>query len=87
MKSIVVIGVLLLAGCANVKTLEELEFAALESGDWSAVEMREKNIERRRKERGLSCGDDAVPVCQDRVRGPVCRCRSVDDIDDWMSRL
>lgn len=33
MKGLIVLWAALLVGCAEIKTLEELEFAALESGD------------------------------------------------------
>jgi len=87
MKGLIVAWALLLAGCAQVKTLEELEFAALESGDWSAVEKREKNMERRKRQRGMSCGRNKIALCEQRVRGPVCSCQSRDDIDDLLGRL
>ena len=68
MKGFLVIAAVLLVGCAPAKTLEELEFAALASGDWSAVEKREQNIERRKRQRSVSCGSDYVPVCTERAR-------------------
>lgn len=87
MKGLIVIAAALLVGCAPAKTLEELEFAALESGDWSAVEERERNIERRKKLRSVSCGSDSVPVCNERARGTVCKCWSQQDLEEWMSAL
>lgn len=87
MKGLIVVAAALLVGCAPNKTLEELEFAALASGDWSAVEKRERNIERRKKERSVSCGADSVPVCQERSRGTICKCWSQQEIEDWMGSL
>ncbi|MGB5335554.1 MAG: hypothetical protein WBN07_08045 [Woeseiaceae bacterium] len=87
MKGLVVIAAALLVGCAPTKTLEELEFAALASGDWSAVEKREQNIERRKRERSVSCGSDSVPVCNERARGLVCKCWSQQDLAEWMGAL
>lgn len=83
----VVLWVVLLVGCAELKTLEELEFAALESGDWSAVELREKNMERRKQKRGVSCAAGEIALCEQRVRGMVCQCQSRRDVDDLLGRL
>lgn len=74
-------SLVVLAGCAEFKTLEELEFAALQSGDWSAVEQREKNIARRKAQRGIQCPSGEIPVCVERVRGSRCSCTSRDDIE------
>lgn len=87
MKGWIVIAAVLLVGCAPTKTLEELEFAALASGDWSAVEERERTIELRKRQRSVSCGSDSVPVCQERVRGTVCKCWSQQEIEAWMGSL
>lgn len=87
MKGFLVIAAVLLVGCAPAKTLEELEFAALASGDWSAVEKREQNIERRKRQRSVSCGSEYVPVCTERARGTVCKCWSQQDFEEWMGAL
>lgn len=87
MKGWIVACAVLLVGCSSVKTLEELEFAAMESGDWSAVESREKNVQRRKQHRAVSCGSGTVPICEERVRGTVCKCRSDMRIDDGMVDL
>ena len=87
MKGLIVIAAILLVGCAPAKTLEELEFAALASGDWSAVEKREQNIERRKRQRSVSCGSDSIPVCSEYARGTVCKCWSQQDLEDWMGAL
>lgn len=83
----VVVLAVLLVGCAKMKTLEELEFAALESGDWSAVEQREKKIERRKRQRGVTCGSGLIALCEKRVRGMNCQCQSRREIDDLLGRL
>lgn len=87
MKGLIVLWAALLVGCAEIKTLEELEFAALESGDWSAVAKRERNIEKRKRQRSFSCGSDAIAVCDERVRGTVCKCRSSQEVEDLLSSL
>ncbi len=56
-------GLLLLSflvGCAPVTTLEELEAQAYVSGDWSAVDKRERMIARREARMGPTCPGDAV---------------------------
>lgn len=74
------LSIILLAGCADLKTLEELEFAALQSGDWSAVEQREKNIARRKARQGIRCPSGSIPVCVDRGNRSRCSCDSYDDV-------
>ena len=76
---------LLLAACAEFQTLEELEFAALQSGDWSQVERREKNITRRNAQRAIQCPTGAMLVCEERVRGKRCSCMSRDDVNRMLS--
>jgi hypothetical protein len=80
MRGLVIVGVALLVGCAPVKTLEELEVAALQSGDWSAVKMREKKIARQNQRRAMNCGSGAMAVCVDRMHDVVCECTSQQDI-------
>lgn len=81
MRGLVILGVALLVGCAPVKTLEELELAALQSGDWSAVKMREKSIARRNQRRGMNCGSGAMAVCEERTHDVVCACMSRQDME------
>ncbi len=76
------LSIILSAGCADLKTLEELEFAALQSGDWSAVEQREKNIARRKARQGVRCPSGSIPVCVDRGTRTRCSCNSREEIRD-----
>lgn len=75
-----IFSILLLVGCADFKTLEELEFAALQSGDWFAVEQREKNIARRKAQQGIRCPSGLLPLCEQRGRRARCSCTSRDEI-------
>lgn len=77
---LLVLSILLLAGCAEFQTLEELEFTALQSGDWSQVERRENNIARRTAQRAIQCPSGSMPVCEERARGERCSCMSRDDV-------
>lgn len=80
MKGIVLILAAMMVGCAEHQTLEELELAALESGDWSAVEKREQLMEKRRARRGMNCGSGRVLVCEHRGAGKHCFCTSDDGV-------
>lgn len=62
-----IIGVLILgvlAGCSSYQTLEELEQEALATGDWSAVEQRERILARRAARHGLACPAGSVSYCE-----------------------
>lgn len=74
MRVLWVIAVCLLAACADRPTLEELENEALVSGDWSAVEERERKILRRKGESGLNCPDGAMTLCYDFSADEHCMC-------------
>ena len=63
----VLIGLLALCfviGCAPVKSLEQLEAEASVSGDWSAVEKRERILARRAATTGPSCPEGYVSYCE-----------------------
>ena len=76
-----VLAAVLMIGCAEHMTLEELELAAIESGDWSAVEQRERAIARRAARSGLNCGNGAVAVCESRGGNKRCNCVNNDSIN------
>lgn len=82
MKGLIALSAVLLLGCAEMKTLEELELAALQSGDWSAVNDRERAIQRREAQRGPRCPAGDIAVCEKRVRKDVCQCTSRDELRD-----
>ena len=72
--------VLLLAGCGTTISMEELEKQAFLTGDWSAVEKRERAIERRRLRRGHYCPDGAIAVCEGMGGISRCSCVEADDL-------
>jgi hypothetical protein len=74
MKGIAVIALYLMAGCAAGPTLEELEAQALVSGDWSAVEARERAIARRKVREGTVCPARYVSVCSNYGMPGPCTC-------------
>ncbi len=76
MKHVICLGVVALwtLGCAPMPTLEELEAQALETGDWSAVEERERMIAKRKARRPIQCGSGMVSFCQKNVGRLDCQC-------------
>jgi len=73
---------LVLAGCSAAPTLEELEFAALQSGDWSHVKKRERAVARRKAREAQQCSAGRIRVCEKRVRNDRCSCVARDDFQD-----
>ena len=86
LRGLLVLCVALLFGCAEHQTLEELELAALQSGDWTAVEKRERAIEKRRARRGFVCAGGAIAICESRGGDKRCECASQDSIDHMLNR-
>ena len=82
MKGLVVLTMALLVGCVEFKTLEELEFAALESGDWSAVHQRERKIAKREAQKAARCPSGHIRVCRNRVRDEQCYCASEEHVSE-----
>ena len=77
---------LVLAACATPPTLDELEFQALQTGDWSAVEKRERSMARRAVREIPDCASDLVPVCRDSWGENDCHCVSRRSIKEMFSR-
>lgn len=78
----VLVGVLCLSGCGTLTTLEELEQQAMLTGDWSAVEEREKILARRDARRGLQCPSGLVAFCESRMGEHRCTCIDNDAVRD-----
>ena len=74
MKGIVLTALCILAGCVTGPTLEELEAQAFATGDWSLVEKREQQIERRKQRSGVSCPVGYVAVCIQDLGSQRCNC-------------
>ena len=77
----VVAVLVLLAGCGTVTPLEELERQALITGDWSAVEARERMNERRRMRSGNnSCPGGFVAYCEGYGGQMECTCMTSQSV-------
>jgi len=74
MKVVFLLTVCILAGCAAGPSLEQLEQRALVTGDWSAVESRERSIQRRNMFTGIQCPDGFINYCETRVATLRCAC-------------
>jgi starvation-inducible outer membrane lipoprotein len=66
--------VLTLGACVSVPTLEELEHQAMLTGDWSAVEARERRIAHRSARQGPGCPSGTVAYCEQQVSSERCTC-------------
>ncbi len=74
-----------LSGCSSFQSMEELERQAMLTGDWSAVEQRERILARREEERGLQCPSGHVSYCEKYVGRSECRCISNDAMRDVLA--
>ena len=70
----------LLGGCGSYQTLEELEKQAFLTGDWSAVERRERIIQRRKARSGNICPAGSVAVCEAFAGSSRCSCVESDNV-------
>ena len=75
---VAMLGVMLLSGCSSFTSMEELERQAMLTGDWSAVEQRERILAKREEERGLQCPTGHVSYCERYVGRTNCRCITND---------
>jgi hypothetical protein len=76
MRVIVAIALGLLAGCASGPTLEQLEAQAFATGDWSAVEKRERRLQQRDKRQGITCPYGQISYCESFAGVDRCGCLS-----------
>lgn len=63
-----------LAGCSASPSLQELEDEAAITGDWTAVEERERLIRLRLKRKGIECPDGTTTVCREVGMTSKCQC-------------
>ena len=79
MRTTIALGIaVFLFGCAPMPSLEELEEQAAATGDWSAVEQREKLMSRRAEaRRPQACPSGQVSYCEDSISSWRCACVSV----------
>ena len=80
MKGIMVLAVMLLAGCANYQSLEQLEAHALVSGDWSKVEQRERIIAKRNQRDANQCPRRLTRYCNLDFSRERCACVNRDQL-------
>lgn len=85
MKVLAIIGVLFLTGCGSFTSLEDLEHQAMLTGDWSAVEERERVIARRKERAGIQCPSGYVSYCQRNVGSNDCQCIDNDVMRDVLA--
>jgi hypothetical protein len=85
MKLLLLLGVFFLTGCVSMPTLEELEEQASLSGDWSAVEKREKLIAKRELLRGPQCPAGRTAYCEQRLGQKRCGCISNSEMRALLS--
>ncbi len=84
-KVLAFLAALLLTGCGSMPSLEQLEDQALLSGDWSAVEKRERLIARRIANRGPQCPVGMVAFCEKRGVQKRCGCVDTDEMQALLS--
>ena len=81
MKLAGIIALCFLVGCTARPTLEELEADALATGDWAAVEKRERMDEKWGVVKTDSkCPGSKVEICQTKLAQEVCDCVSPHDL-------
>ncbi len=80
MKIATVFVFFLLVGCAAQPSMDELETQAFITGDWSAVEARERAIARRALRSGKHCPAGYVTYCDESFGGMRCSCLRRDSL-------
>ena len=76
MKVLLLLGAFFLTGCMSMPTLEQLEEQALLTGDWTAVEKREKLIAKRARIQGPQCPAGMMAYCEAHFGQKRCGCVS-----------
>ncbi len=74
------VGAMLVAGCAPMQSLEELESEAVRTGDWRLVEEREAVLAKRDSRRPMRCGSNRISYCDKAVGSYRCSCVSKNDV-------
>ena len=74
MKGIIILALVLLAGCGTFTPLEQLENEALLTGDWSAVEQRERIIAKSQFWTKPQCQGEKINFCHTNGAGTYCEC-------------
>ncbi len=76
MKGIIILTLIYLVGCVPTVPLEQLETQALVTGDWTAVEQRERVIARRKARAGIDCPAGLIGYCETFASQRRCTCIS-----------
>ena len=74
MRALVLLTGILLAGCGSVTPMEDLERQALLTGDWSAVEKRERMLDRQAIARREHCPSGTISYCVEEFGRSKCSC-------------
>jgi hypothetical protein len=74
MKTLAIAALILLVGCAGRPTLEQLETEASISGDWTAVESRERMNARMRTDMEPKCPEGRYLLCEKKGEREICAC-------------
>lgn len=80
MRLLALVLVCLLAGCGTMAPLEELERQAFLTGDWSAVEARERMQLRQSMRRSMQCPSGYMGYCEVEFGGERCTCVERDAV-------
>ncbi len=80
MKVITILALVFLAGCTTYPPLEQLEAEALVTGDWAAVEKRERVIAWRQQRQGIQGPGQQINFCQKSVGTTRCECVEQDEL-------
>lgn len=85
MRVFALLGVFFVTGCGTFTSMEELERQAMLSGDWSAVEARERILARREARFGHQCPVGQVSYCESYVGEMNCKCITNDSMRDVLA--
>jgi len=76
MRVILILAACVFAGCTAQPSLEQLERQALVTGDWSAVESRERSMQWRNLRVGIQCPNGFINYCETLMTTKRCSCVS-----------
>ena len=86
MKSMLILALLLLAGCSSFVPMEELEAQAMITGDWSEVEKRERILAKRKMRNGPACPSGTTGYCEAAFGQERCYCVETELLSAYYSR-
>lgn len=87
LKSLMIVALVAgLAGCSSATPMAELERQAIMTGDWSAVERRERILVRKNMARGMACPSGYIGYCDASMGREQCSCVERDVIRAALTR-